>query len=295
MKKTIVLVSKCNDYLDSIKYSFKNVIELDGTSTIDERENLVKEINKYDCVILVDYLFVYRYLLQNVDKEYKWLLTYDISSLSTINNKLAYKALKEYCDRRLVSNIFCLDNNLYDLLKKAKFKVFKTCLDIHVKFKKTKNKAIGVVGVDYEPLDNYYNALTAIKLLDYKVNLCGKTNATKEFVEFFKMKHEFKENTFEVIKSSSLILECFFANLDIEKILIAMDNGVLAIVGNTDIFDRYKTLKKYLVLNSDDDVNEIAHRINEAMENSEEIFEEYKKFRNDYRKDYNKSIEQILK
>lgn len=295
MKKTVVLISKNNGYLNSVKYSFKNVIELKETLNSEERDELVKKIEKYDRIILVDYLFVFRYLMQNMDKEFKWILTYDISSLPLINEKLSYKALMEYYDRKLVSEIACLDNDFYELLKKAKYKVSKIDLDVNVKFKKKKNNDVGIVGIDYNPLDNYYNELTAIKLNNQFVNLSGRTNATKEFVKFFEMKYSFKENDLEVIKSSNIILECSFAKLNIEKVLIAMDNGVLAIVGNTSIFDKYKTLKKYLVLNSDDDVNEIALKINEAKEHSKEILEEYKKFRKDYRTNCFKSIDELLK
>ena len=295
MKKTVVLISKNNGYLNSVKYSFKNVIELKETLNSEERDELVKKIEKYDRIILVDYLFVFRYLMQNMDKEFKWILTYDISSLPLINEKLSYKALMEYYDRKLVSEIACLDNDFYELLKKAKYKVSKIDLDVNVKFKKKKNDEVGIVGIDYNPLDNYYNELTAIKLNNQFVNLSGRTNATKEFVKFFEMKYSFKENDLEVIKSSNIILECSFAKLNIEKVLIAMDNGVLAIVGNTSIFDKYKTLKKYLVLNSDDDVNEIALKIKEAKEHSKEILEEYKKFRKDYRTNCFKSIDELLK
>ena len=295
MKKTVVLISKNNGYLNSVKYSFKNVIELKETLNSEERDELVKKIEKYDRIILVDYLFVFRYLMQNMDKEFKWILTYDISSLPLINEKLSYKALMEYYDRKLVGEIACLDNDFYELLKKAKYKVSKIDLDVNVKFKKKKNDEVGIVGIDYNPLDNYYNELTAIKLNNQFVNLSGRTNATKEFVKFFEMKYSFKENDLEVIKSSNIILECSFAKLNIEKVLIAMDNGVLAIVGNTSIFDKYKTLKKYLVLNSDDDVNEIAQKINEAKDHSKEILEEYKKFRKDYRTNCFKSIDELLK
>lgn len=294
MKKTVVLISKNNSYLNSVKYSFKNVIELKETLNLDERYELIKKIEKYERIILIDYLFVFRYLIQNIDKEFKWIITYDIASLSLINEKLAYKALMEYYDRKLINEIAVLDNDFYELLKKAKYNVFKINFDVNIKFKKDRNNEIGIVGIDYNPLDNYYNQLTAIKMNKQFVNLSGKTNATKEFVKFFNIDYELKENDLEVIKSSDIILECSFSKLNIEKILIAMDNSVLAIVGNTSIFDKYRTLKKYLVLNSDDDVNEIAFKINEAKKHSKEIFEEYKKFRKTYKDNSKKTIDKIL-
>ena len=294
MKKTVVLISNYNNYLNSVKCSFKNVIELKGELTVEERDALVSKLEKYDQIILVDYIYVYRYLLQNMDKEFKWIITYDISSLTMFGNKQAYQALMEYYDRRLVKKVAVMDYDFYELLKKSKFNVSKISFDINSKFKKSKGNNIGIVGYDYNPLDNYYNVFTAIKLNDQHVNLCGKTNATKEFVKFFEMKYDFKENDLEVIKSSNVILECSFATLNIQNVLIAMDNGILSIVGNTDIFDKYKTLKQYLVLNSDDNVNEIANKIKAALNHSKEIFAEYKKFRKEYKENSLKQIKEFV-
>ena len=290
MKKTVVLISKYNNYLESVKYSFKNVIELDGEVSLEERDKLINEIEKFDNVILIDYIYVYRYLLQNVEKNYKWIITFDISCLSMLGNKLAYKTLMEYYDRKLVNEIAVLDDNLYELLKKSKYNVSKISFDINKKFKKVKNDSVGVIGHDYDPLDNYYNVLTAVKLANVKVNYAGKTNATKNFIDFFDMNSSSKENDYDVIKSSSLVVAASFANLNIENILIAMDNGVIAIVGNTSLFDKYKKLKNYLVLNSDDDVNEISLKLSEAKKHSKEIFEEYKRFRKEFS---NESLKQI--
>lgn len=296
MKKTVVLISKNNGYLNSIKYSFKNVIELDETLTIEQRDDLVNKVKKYERIIFVDYLFVFRYLMQNLKKEYKWIVTYDISSLSLLDEKLAFKALMEYYDIKLINEIACLDDDFYEVLKKAKYSIKKIKLDVNIKFKVKKGNKIGIVGIDYNPLDNYYNELTALKLTDYDlVNLSGRTDATKNFVNFFDMKYEFKDNDLEVIKSSNYILACSFAKLNLEKILIALDNGVLPIVGNTSIFDNYKTLKKYLVLESDDNVNEISSKLKSLKEHKDEILEEYKKFRKDYRTECFKTIDELLK
>ena len=296
MKKTVVLISKNNGYLNSIKYSFKNVIELDETLTIEQRDDLVNKVKKYERIIFVDYLFVFRYLMQNLKKEYKWIVTYDISSLSLLDEKLAFKALMEYYDIKLINEIACLDDDFYEVLKKAKYSVRKIKLDVNIRFKVKKGNKIGIVGIDYNPLDNYYNELTALKLTDYDlVNLSGRTDATKNFVNFFDMKYEFKDNDLEVIKSSNYILACSFAKLNLEKILIALDNGVLPIVGNTSVFNNYKYLKKYLVLESDDNVNEISSKLKSLKEHKDEILEEYKKFRKDYRTECFKTIDELLK
>ena len=65
-------------------------------------------------------------------------------------------------------------------------------------------------------------------------------------------------------------------------------------VGNTDIFDDYPNLKQYLVLDSDDDIGEIANKINSIRENKDTILKEYAKYRKDYIKESNLLLEKFL-
>ena len=74
-----------------------------------------------------------------------------------------------------------------------------------------------------------------------------------------------------------------------------MDKGIPCVLGNTDIFDKYSKLKKFLVLESDDDINEIASKINLVKENRELIINEYDKFRKDYSLKSKNNIETLLK
>lgn len=291
MKKTVVLISKRNNYLDSVKYSFKNVIELNDDITPKERDELVRKIDKYERVILVDYLYVFRYLMQNMDKEFDFIITYDVSNLSYVTGKWPYKTVQEYYDRKLINEIAFIDEDFYELFKKAGYRVNKIMLDVNIKLKNKNNNSIGIIGIDYNPLDNYYNALTAVKLVDYDfVNISGKTNATKEFVNFFNMNYKEYDSELELIENSSIVLYPAFANISIEKVLICLDNNIPILLGNTGVFDKYKMLKKYLVLESDDDVSEIATKINLIRENKKEIFEEYKKFRKEYKEKFKKIV-----
>lgn len=294
MKKTVVLISNRNNYLNSIKYSFKNVIELNDDMSSNERDELVKQIEKYERIILVDYLFVFRYLMQNLNKEFDFLITYDIANLSYVTGKWPYKTMQEYYDRKLVNEVAFIDEDFYQVFKKAGYKTKQILLDVNLKFKKQNNNSIGIIGIDYNPLDNYYNALTAVKLISYDfVNISGKTNATKEFVGFFDMKYKEFDKELDVIKNSDIVLYPAFSTISIEKVLICMDNDIPILLGNTNIFDKYKTLKKYLVLESDDDVSEIANKINLIRENKKEIFDEYKNFRKKYQEEYKKLMEKF--
>ena len=53
--------------------------------------------------------------------------------------------------------------------------------------------------------------------------------------------------------------------------LISMDAGIPCIIGNTHLLDNDEKLKKMLVLDSDDDVNEICEKIDNVLENKENL------------------------
>ena len=101
--------------------------------------------------------------------------------------------------------------------------------------------------------------------------------ATKEFIRFFDLKCEIKENIDEVMSDNFVNLYVNFTNTNNELILNSFNKGVPCIVGNTDIFDNNKYLKEHLVIKSDDDINEIASKINFVRENYKKILEEYNK------------------
>lgn len=296
--KTIILISENNNYKESVNYSFENVIELKEEITIDEREQLINKLSNIDIdqIILVDYLYAYRYIMQNVDKKFKWIITYSVASFTSSAVRDVFNCLNEYYDRSLVSSISCVDNDFNKLLKKAGYNTSLISFDIDYRIEnKSKRKSIGIIGNDYNPNHNYYNQLTAIKLSKYSiVNICGKTNATKQFVDKFNIEHFIYDNYKDVIKNSDIILYCNFTDTINQFILMCLDNKIPCILGNTAIFDDYPIIKENLVLKSDDDVNEIAEKINNIGNNFDKVMEEYKIFRTKYTSDFKKMKNNFL-
>ena len=72
-----------------------------------------------------------------------------------------------------------------------------------------------------------------------------------------------------------------------------MDRGIPCIVGNTDFFDKNEILKKYLVVKSDDDINEIKEKILLVKKNKSIIMKEYKEFRKKYKKEASLNLKTI--
>jgi len=181
--------------------------------------------------------------------------------------------------------------------KNAGYKTKHVLLDIKSNNKKTKkSNSIGLIGNDYNPNHNTYNQLSALKLVDYSyVKIIKNMPATEHFIDFFNIKEKRVENIEEVMKDNFINLYCNFTANDFELVLKSMDMNIPCLLGNTDIFDKFPKLKKYLVLESDDDINEIASKINTIKENKEDILKEYAKFRKKYSEESKKIIEKLLK
>ena len=147
-----------------------------------------------------------------------------------------------------------------------------------------------------EELDNIYNELSALKLVDYSyIKIIKNMPATNHFINFFNIKEKQVDNFEDVIKDNFVNLYCNFTANSRELILSRLDMGIPCLLGNSDMFDNNQKLKKYLILESDDDINEIASKIKIIQNEKDKIISEYKKFREKYSAESKKSIEKLLK
>lgn len=295
----IVLLPKPDyDIKKSVEYSFKNVISSDEL-TDDDVKNIIEVINNKNVqLILLDYDEVYRKIIPYIRKnrKIKWVIKNGLAAMTDGAVRATFSNLMEFCDRNLISCIGCIDNGAYEVLKNAGFNTKRIILDIkEEKNKAKKSNSIGIIGNDYNPNHNTYNQLTAVTMVDYDyVKILKNMPATEDFIKFFDIKEQEVKTYEELLKDNFINLYCNFTCTIDEVILTSMDNGVPCLLGNTDIFDNYKVLKQYLVLDSDDDVNEMAQKIEKVKKNSDKIMDEYKKFRKDYTKKSKESIEQFI-
>lgn len=284
----VVLLPECDwDIKESVEYSFDNVFYLDYELT-DEHANIIVDFinNKSKMLILFDYDDIYRKILPYIRKakKIKWIYKNNIAQMTDGSVRATIANLMEFYDRNIVDEIGCLDYSTYEVLKNAGYKASYITLDIkRRKVKNKKSKSIGLIGNDYNPNHNTYNQLSALKLIDYSyIKIIKNMPATSHFIDFFGIKDKQVDTYDNVIKDNMVNLYCNFTGNNYEIILKSMDMGIPCILGNTDFFDKYPKLKDYLVLSSDDDINEIAFKVNNAIENQEKILKEYNKFREKY-------------
>ncbi|MBQ6477592.1 MAG: hypothetical protein IJI43_04085 [Bacilli bacterium] len=296
-KDFIVLLPESDHMIkDSVEYTFKNVFYLNYEKTEEDSEKLINFINNKDNeLILFDYDEFYRTILPYIkkNKRTKWVFKDNISTLTNGWSRAYYNNVVEFYDRNIVDEILFLDKSTYEVFKNAGYRTKHILLDSNPNLEKTKkSKSIGLIGNDFDPNNNIYNELSALKLIDYDyIKLLKSMPATKHFISFFDIKEKEVNTIDEVIKDNDINLYCNFTFNNYELVLKSMDMEIPCLLGNTDIFDNYPNLKKYLVLESDDDIGEIADKIEAIRKHKKDILEEYKKFR----KEYSKEVKELIK
>lgn len=288
------------DIMDSLKFSFENVLVLDSGLTENDTYNLIDLLNeKVDNIVFVDFDGCYRLILPQLKKEkkVKWIFKNCIAQFTDYNVRSLFTCIMEFYDREIIHEIACLDYSTFKVLENKGVNVRYLKLDIERKKSTSKcNNSIGIIGYDFIPNHNTYNQLSVLRMVDYDYfKILPNMPATYHFIEFFDLKWKEVEGIDEVMKDNFVNLYCNFTANNYEYILKSLDVGVPCLLGNTDIFDDYPVLKRYLVLDSDDDLNEMASKINAIRKNRTEILKEYDKFREEYSKTCNDLIQDFLK
>ena len=289
-KDKILFLPKSDiEYSVPFKYMYGDIIALIDDSVTDYM-SIVDEINKSTIkeIYIVNFPNIYRKMLPGLNKDIikKELLLINAANLTSKYILPVFYDVCEFYDRHLIDEIHVLDKGLYEAMKHANYNVER----LNLKFEYDENEmnldnkssnSIGILSIDYDPVHNFYNMLSSIRLVnDYdKVKLISHMNATIDFFNHFDIRHELCENLDQVIKDNYVNLYCNFTNTNPCIVIKSMDMGIPCILGNTDMFDNNKFLKDKLVLKSDDDVGEIADKINAIKKNYDKIFMEYRKWR----------------
>lgn len=300
-KDYIVLLPKIDyDIKESVEYSFDNVFYMDYELNKKDIKKLIDFINNnLNKLIIFDLDYLYRAILPYLKPtiKVKWVYKSGVAAITNGKIRETFTNIVEFYDRDTIDEIVCLDKSTFEILKNSGYNVRYITLDIDKKnYKTKKSSAIGIIGDDYNPNHNTYNQLSAVKLVKYSyVKINSIMPATKHFLEFFNIKNKLCDNLEDVISDNDVNLYCNFTCTNFELILKSMDRKIPCIVGNTDFFDNSKYLKEQLVLSSDDDINEIAIKIDNVRKNKEKIIAEYEKFRTKYSKESKKQIKDLLK
>ena len=292
----ICVPSNAKNLYEGFTSTFKNVVLFNNTV---EDSSFFKQFfkqNNIKKVIFVDYLCEYDEIIRNLSSDtiIYFILTKALGSLSDEINLLYFNKILDLYKQNIITKIGILDPNLYQILKK-KYNVDLIHLTINDDLtSNAKDNSIGLLNKDNDFKDSYYNELSAVSLLDYQANIYNPTKVTKRFLKDFNIQHNVFKNYDAMLSRSLVNLFINFTSANLIPFLKSMNIGIPCILGNSKILDNYKDLKKFLVVDSDDDCNEIADKITKAINNRGKIVKLYQKFKKDYDKECLKLANKFL-
>ena len=294
---TLVCIPKVyENRLSTYEYNFKYVylFEPSYKSTM-ELMHFIKKNNIQE-LILVDYCLEYDMMIDKLCKDIRIssLLTFDLASLTNPYFLTMHNAILALYQNEQIKKIGVLDKNLYLVMKAKMSNVFHVFLDEEKGLLvKQKGEGIGVISQSDDPKNSFYNSLSAIKLKNRKTNLAKMSPDVIRFIKQFKVDCKEWNDINQVIMNSSITMYINFCNSNNSLFLKSMDIGVPCIIGNNDILEDCPELKSRLQVESDDDIDEIANKIEEVEKTKNEILQNYESFRYTYTQKSKKSIDEF--
>ena len=297
--KILILLKDSETFMKKVfEFNFNNadIILISENYTPFDRENLAEKINKkYEQVIFFDYYDQFYLLLPLISKKIikKYIIDNGISLLYNeliLNNMMQ---LYEYKERKMIDYIA---TTKYDTYISMKDKIDYIELDYKTKIHPKNNNSIGLLGIYYVEYSNFFVQLSAVAMSKIKKTIVLEQNTVvKKFEEDFNVVIEEEKDVIKLIEQNKVNLDVAFSEVSPINFLISMDAGIPCIIGNTHLLDNDEKLKKMLVLDSDDDVNEICEKIDNVLENKKEIEKLYSIWRKKYSDNSKKLIEKFVK
>ena len=299
-KKYLIIISKMSENLyEAFNYTFGNTIVMDNN--IDNITRIKDFINNsnFKTLVFVDYQVENEEVINSLIKKHDIKLVYTkaLGALSDEFLKYTFNNLYNLYENGTASEIAFLDKGLYETFKHKGENVKYIKLDIERNKSASKEfdkNVVGLLNDEHNPRHSFYNELSAIKLSNkFIAKLPKPCKTTKNFLKLFNIDYNVVKKS-ELVNNNEINLYVNFTDNDDTVFLRSMDNNVPCIMGNTELLDNYKKLKDYLVMDSDDDIDEIKDRMNLVSKNREAILKAYEKFREDYSKESAKLANEFL-
>ncbi len=299
-KKMIILLSEENVFMEKVfNYNIRSadIVKIPTSYSPFDREELASRINKeYSQVIFYGFFNQFYLLLPLLSKKIikKYILNVSITRFNEAYIFDNFQQIIEYQERGLIDYIFTTQ---YDLYVSFKNKLSYIILDYigDDKKKNSNSDSIGILNEYYLIESNFYNELSAIALSKYKKAFILDQNIiTKQFGLDFGVELYEEKDIEKLIYKNKANLDCKFCEISNINFLISMDAGIPCILGNTNLLDDNVELKKMLVLESDDDINEIKDKLESSIANIAKINNIYSKWRVDYSNKSKKTIKGFI-
>ncbi len=225
--------------------------------------------------------------------------------LATLNEELTLNDFLYILDllrSKKIKSLAFTEDNIYEVYKDIKgIKKIKLTVNSSSKVKTTKGY-VGIIGDPFNWQSNYFNQLSAIKMLKGKTaNLLDGKNISRRYTKFFfinsnLVNKKFNVKNFREYLLNSEALSCVeFSNCFDLYVLDSFNSGVPVVLGNNTLFFNKSNAFENIIVKSDDDIEEISKKIEYAINNKKEIITSYQKLKEEYDKESKKLIESFIK
>lgn len=213
-------------------------------------------------------------------------------------------SIMELLDRKIAYSIGFAKESMAEFYKLKGYNSYfvpNTVKDISsdVKYVKNDKTIIGLYSAGSRWEKNTFNQLSAVSLVPNSVvDIAPENKLTTDFCNLMniqikekRLKYMPRQRLLDRMAQNDVNLYVTFTECSPVLPLESLELGVPCITGNNHHYFRNSKLQEYLVVKSEDDINEIADKIKMAIANKEEIISLYK----EWKKDYDMFVEEKLK
>ena len=292
-EQLVILPTLQKELLSAFEYTYKNVLLLDLFGNLSEQINFIKNSN-FKQIILVDYYPEYEGIIYQFqgNRKIKIFFTKSLGAFSNESTYIQFKDSVKLLEQNKICKIGFIDSNLYNVFKN-RFNCCVVSLDIEKKeySDKFNDKRVGILNEYNKATHSYYNELSALAFKNYTASLKAIYKESKDFLKLFNIKYTVNEKGY--MDNNLVNLYVNFTDNNPICFIESMDRNIPCILGNNDLLND-SPLKKYLVLESDDSIDEIKDKIELVKNNRNAILKEYKSFREEYSKKCIKDRDEFL-
>lgn len=330
-KETENILNKINDFKDKDVVAICNpecIGITNSTNDIIKNVVLIKELlNKKQVEVISEAIiksnikqlifssitFGYKELIEkiydkNKDIKIKVLWHGNHSLLVMKNEPYFLYSVLELLERNIIVSIAFFKESMYEFYKQKGYNVFFLTnnvqnLDEYIISKEINDKTtIGIYSAGNRWEKNTFNQLSGVSLIENSVvDIIPVNNLVKDFCKLMNIdiKEEnlsflTRDKLFKRMQENDVNLYITFSECSPMLPLESLQLGIPCLTGNNHHYFKNSKLIDYLVVNSEDDVNEIKEKIEIAIKNKDEIITLYKVWKKDYDLEYKELINKFL-
>lgn len=312
---------KCIGIMNSAKDLFDNLIPMDELVNKEEIEKISEAIANSNITQIVFFSITigWKTLIEKIHEKNKniklKLFWHGSHSLFVMNNESNYfYNVIELIERKILYSVAFAKESMAELYKIKGYNSFFlpnkiphiedfSNINVDNNIEKNNDKIkIGLYAAGDRWEKNTFNQLSAAFLIDNSiVDVIPNTKLVKSFCKLMNIeltrsasKHVSRKELFEKMSKNDINLYVTFTECSPVLPLESLELGVPCIIGNNNHYFKNSKLQDYLVVDSEDNIDEIYNKLKNAIENKNEIIRLYEEWKKVYDVFFSKKLQDFL-